>query len=308
MIASRTPPSECTEVTPDCPVEGTIYGYAPNAVASYAFCIIFAICALVQVIQMLKWRTWSFGVAMFLGSISEVAGYVGRILLHNNAYSSTGFETQICTLTMAPAFWSAAIYLTLKHEVNILGPKFSVLRAKWYPFIFVTCDLISLSLQGAGGGLAATATTTQGSAVGSDVMLAGIVWQVATLTVFGILSVQFFLRVKKAPKYQLSVDAQKLWKSRKFWFFCWGIVVAFTTTYIRCVYRIAEMAGGWRNSIMQDETGFIVCESIMCVLSVVALCIAHPGFCLEQMRGNYTKVAAENVKLLEEKTEYNNSV
>jgi hypothetical protein len=74
MIASRTPPSECTEVTPDCPVEGTIYGYAPNAVASYAFCIIFAICALVQVIQMLKWRTWSFGVAMFLGAISEVAG------------------------------------------------------------------------------------------------------------------------------------------------------------------------------------------------------------------------------------------
>lgn len=164
-------------------------------------------------------------------------GYVGRILLHNNAYSSTGFETQICTLTMAPAFWSAAIYLTLKHEVNILGPKFSILRAKWYPFIFVTCDLISLSLQGAGGGLAATATTTQGSAVGSDVMLAGIVWQVATLTVFGILSVQFFLRVKKAPKYQLSVDSQKLWKSRKFWFFCWGIFVAFTTTYIRCVYR-----------------------------------------------------------------------
>lgn len=74
MIASRTSPSECTEVTPGCPVEGTIYGYAPNAVASYAFRIIFAICAWVKVIKKLKWRTWSFGVAMFLGAISEVGG------------------------------------------------------------------------------------------------------------------------------------------------------------------------------------------------------------------------------------------
>ncbi|KAJ5281726.1 hypothetical protein N7478_007098 [Penicillium angulare] len=211
---------------------------------------------------MIKWRMWSFGIAVFLGAISEVAGYVGRILLHKNAYSSTGFETQICTLTMAPAFWSAAIYLTLKHEVNVLGTKFSPLKPKWYPFIFVSCDLISLSLQGAGGGLAATATTSQGSATGSDVMLAGIVWQVITLTVFGLLSCQFFLLVKGTPKYQLSVDAQKLWEDRKFWFFWWGVVLAFTTTYVRCVYRIAEMAGGWRNKIMQDETGFIIFESV----------------------------------------------
>jgi hypothetical protein len=46
----------------------------------------------------------------------------------------------------------------------------------------------------------------------------------------------------------------------------------------------------------------------MCVLSVVALCVAHPGFCFEQMRGNYTKAVAETAKLLEEKTDYNNAV
>jgi hypothetical protein len=158
-------------------------------------------------------------------------------MLHNNAYSSAGFETQICTLTMAPAFWSAAIYLTLKHEVNVLGPKFSPLKAKWYPYIFVSCDLVSLSLQGAGGGLAATATTPKGSAMGSNIMMAGIVWQVATLLVFGGLSVIFFLRVKATPKYQLSAEAQRVWESRLFWFFCAGIVVSYMTTFARCVYR-----------------------------------------------------------------------
>ncbi|KAJ5710565.1 hypothetical protein N7488_004721 [Penicillium malachiteum] len=234
---TRSSSSDCTAVTPDCPVEGTIYDYAPNAAASYAFCIIFGICSIVQILQMLKWRTWSFGIAMFLGASSEVIGYIGRILLHNNAYSSAGFETQICTLCLAPAFWSAAIYLTLKHEVNVLGPELSPLKSRWYPYIFVTCDIISLSLQGAGGGLAATATTNHGTAQGSDIMLAGIVWQVVTLTVFGIFSAQFFLRVKRTPKYQLSNEAQKVWESRKFRFFCLGIFISFASTYVRYVYR-----------------------------------------------------------------------
>ena len=138
---------------------------------------------------------------------------------------------------MAPAFWSAAIYLTLKHEVNVLGQQYSPLKAEWYPYIFVSCDIISLILQGAGGGLAATAKTQNASAVGSNVMMAGIVWQVVTLTMFGLMSVHFLLRIKGAPKDRLTVKAQKVWNSRKFWMFFWGIFVAFITTYARCVYR-----------------------------------------------------------------------
>lgn len=92
MIASRASPSECTEVTPDCPVEETIYGYAPNAAASYAFCIIFGICALVQVVQMIKWRTWSFGVAVFLGAISEVAG---KLIFTRICHLGTGARVDI---------------------------------------------------------------------------------------------------------------------------------------------------------------------------------------------------------------------
>lgn len=259
MLGTRAPTIECTEVTPQCPVEGTIYGYKPDFAATIAFCAIFGLCSLVHFIQMIRWRLWSFGIAVLLGSSTEVigtqihphksglssnlkeltqkTGYIGRILLNKNPYSSGGFETQICTLTLAPAFWSAAIYLTLKHEVNVLGQQFSPLRAKWYPYIFVSCDIISLILQGAGGGLAATATTQDASAVGSNVMMAGIVWQVVTLTMFGSMSVFFLLRIKNAPKDQLTVEAQKVWNSRNFWMFFWGIFVAFITTYARCVYR-----------------------------------------------------------------------
>lgn len=74
MFEFKRAADDCTKVTVECPVEGAIYGYAPNSVASYAFCIIFVVCGLLQTIQMIKWRTWSFGIAVILGAISEAAG------------------------------------------------------------------------------------------------------------------------------------------------------------------------------------------------------------------------------------------
>ncbi|KAJ5950368.1 uncharacterized protein N7479_008781 [Penicillium vulpinum] len=237
MVEIRAAAVKCTEVTPQCLVEGTIYGYAPDLVFSVEFCILFGVCSLIQLVQMLRWRLWSFSIAVIIGSSTEVIGYFGRIMLHKNAYSSAGFKTQLCTLTIAPAFWSAAIYLTLKHGVNVFGQQYSTLKAKWYPYIFVTCDIISLILQGIGGGLAAAAKTPHENDVGSNVMMAGIVWQVATLTVFGGMTGHFLLRIKGAPKEELTAEARKVWNNRSFWVFFWGIFVAFVSTYIRCVYR-----------------------------------------------------------------------
>jgi hypothetical protein len=165
-------------------------------------------------------------------------GYIGRLLLNKNPYSTAGFEMQICTLGLGPAFWSAGIYLTLKHEVTILGREYSLIRPEWYPYIFITCDLISLSLQGGGGGIAATAGhDLDMQSVGTNIMMAGIVWQVVTLTTFAVVSVHFFMRIRRVPHAKLTVQAQELWESNKFRLFCWGVAIAFIATYARCVYR-----------------------------------------------------------------------
>ncbi|KAJ5514354.1 hypothetical protein N7463_003906 [Penicillium fimorum] len=74
LITRDGAPVVCTELTPECPIEGTIYGYAPNFAANIAFCAIFGMICLAQFIQMLKWRMWSFGIAVVLGALSEVIG------------------------------------------------------------------------------------------------------------------------------------------------------------------------------------------------------------------------------------------
>ena len=78
--------AKCTEVTPQCPVEGTIYGYAPDLVFSIEFCLIFGACSLIQLGQMIRWRLWSFSIAVILGSSTEVIG-------KSNWNSTTSLET-----------------------------------------------------------------------------------------------------------------------------------------------------------------------------------------------------------------------
>jgi uncharacterized membrane protein len=66
--------AKCTEVTPQCPVEGTIYGYAPDLVFSIEFCLIFGVCSLIQLGQLIRYRLWSFSIAVVLGALTEVIG------------------------------------------------------------------------------------------------------------------------------------------------------------------------------------------------------------------------------------------
>ena len=74
MLGTRATLIACTEVTPQCPVEGTIYGYKPDFATTIAFCAIFGLCSLVHFVQMIRWRLWSFGIAVLLGSSTEVIG------------------------------------------------------------------------------------------------------------------------------------------------------------------------------------------------------------------------------------------
>lgn len=166
-------------------------------------------------------------------------GYVGRLLLYDNPFSSAGFQIQICLLIIAPAFLSAAIYLTLKHLCLALEPSLSLLQPKWYTWIFIIADISSLTLQGIGGGVAATAEDDMDQQdMGANIMIAGIIWQVVTLSVFAFFTAHFFWRWNTEKHRITNISAQKLWANRRFKIFLGTTTIAFLCIYARCVYRL----------------------------------------------------------------------
>ncbi|RFU36250.1 hypothetical protein B7463_g106, partial [Scytalidium lignicola] len=267
----------CEEIGPGCPADGSSLGYPPNIAASVIFMGLFGASLLGHTVLGWKHKTWSFMIAMFLGSSSEVVGYLGRILMHNNPYRLSTFLIQIVCLTTAPAFYSAGLYLCLSRIVIAYGEGISRVNPVWYTRFFITCDIISLSLQGAGGGVASAATKPTTMDLGNHLMLAGLIIQIVSLLFFATACIDFALRVRRYPSWKTATYS-KLRESTRFRGFLWALAISFITIFIRCVYRVIELGKGWDNSLMREEIPFIVLESCMIIIAVFVLIFFHPGF------------------------------
>ncbi|KAF2463797.1 RTA1-domain-containing protein [Lindgomyces ingoldianus] len=290
----------CTEISLACPIEATIYGYYPNLGANAFFAAFFGICMIAQILLGVKYRTWTYMIALTLGCLGEMVGYIGRIIMHGNPWSDIGFQIQICCLIISPAFVAGGIYLTLKHIVLNFGEKWSRLRAGWYTWIFISCDILSLVLQGAGGGIAATADTGSSMLdVGTNLMITGVIFQVVVLVFFGYFLGEYTLRTHR-HRDELSSESLKLLNSSPFRMFMCAVVIAYIGILGRCAYRIPELTDGWGSDIMRNEVEFIVLEGAMIVISVLVLTVFHPGYCFPALANTIGKKKASHQKALSE--------
>ncbi|KAJ5123341.1 hypothetical protein N7448_009438 [Penicillium atrosanguineum] len=275
-----TDTSKCTFVTSECPVEATTYGYRPNLGANLFFAILYGLCGLYSLIIGIKSRQWTFTIALAGCSFIELAGYIGRILMQSNPWTEGGFDVQLVCLIVAPSFIAAGIYWSLKHIVLYLGPEKSRLPPRFYPRIFIGCDIASILIQFAGGGIAvsASATKTKKLDAGNNLMIAGIAFQVATMGICGLLGIDFAFRLYRQGRSSRFEEKRSKKEALLFNLFCAGEIFAYITVLIRCIYRLPEMAEGWANSLMRNEVEFMVLDGMMVALAVVTLTIFHPYF------------------------------
>lgn len=251
----------CTEVTPQCPVSATTYGYRPNMGGNIFFCVVFGILLIGQLFLGIKARLRGFTFAVSVGCFGECVGYIGRLIMHNNPWSQTGFKIQIVCLILSPSFIAAGIYLTIKHLVIHFGPQYSRLRPNLYTWIFISADAASILVQAAGGGIASGETLSLVK-VGNSIMVAGICIQVATMALCGLLAADFFYRRYRSRQSQQNLDNEMTKSTPGFKFYVGASTLAFTTVFIRSIYRIPEMVGGWGNPLMQNEKEFLVLDGM----------------------------------------------
>lgn len=230
--------SQCTHVTPQCPVEATTYGYYPNLSGNIILCVVFGICLILQLGLSIKGQTWTWMIGLFIGCGLEFAGYIGRILMHSNPWSQNAFRLQIITLILGPSFIAAGIDLTLKHLVIYFGPQYSLIRPVLYTWLFIGLDIFSILLQAAGGGIAASGDSAGANPSllnsGNNLILAGIALQVAQLVAFGVVSVYYAFNVFRHRKTS-ERDGPRTPGSLKYFMFM--IAVGYVFILLRCIYR-----------------------------------------------------------------------
>ena len=212
-------PYLCTVDT--CPLTFAPIHYVPSLAGNALYLVIFALCLIAQLYFTYRYRTWSFSGAMFGGLVLEILGYVSRVQMHGNPFKGDYFlmfvislshpftsrsriskltwkvNRYLVVLTIAPCFFAAAIYLSLSRLIIIYGESFARFKPRVYTIIFICCDVFSLVLQAAGGAIADTGGDEDTVQTGINIMISGLAFQVASLTAFSALCLDFVLSVRR---------------------------------------------------------------------------------------------------------------
>jgi len=179
-------------------------------------------------------------------------------------------------LTIAPAFIAAGLYLTLSRTVITSGPEKSHIKPHSYSRIFIPCDVISLLLQAAGGGItSATSNANRSPDVGDHIMVTGLAFQVLTLAVFICLCIDFTIRTLRRTRDMgnaaLDPSHATLRASTVFRSFVAALAFATLCIFIRSVYRVAELSEGWQGALIKNQYTFIGLEGPLVLVAVLAL-------------------------------------
>lgn len=246
------------------------YGYDPSLSAGVAFCVLFGLSMLGHMWYTIRTREWWLSVFV-VGTLCELIGWIGRAVGHDCPYSKVLFEMQLASLILAPNFFTAGCYIIFGRLIALLGPHYSPLSAKTYLYIFCGSDLLSLVIQGIGGGKAAAAFATNppgNTKPGTNIMVAGIIFQLASITVFAFLFTTVLTRAR-IPLAKISIMQKVLVAATVF---------SLTLIYIRSVYRTIELLQGWRGYLLITERYFIALDGSMMILAVAIFNFVNPSF------------------------------
>lgn len=175
---------------------------------------------------------------------------------------------------LAPTFFTAGIYVILGRFIQILGRESSILRPSLYLWIFCTCDVISLVVQAIGGGMASGEAGKIGgdTAPGTHIMVAGIVFQLFSITIFVICAADFVRRCIRLRLFQnLTGSAVPLFGA---------MILSVVCIYIRSIYRTIELSQGWSGYLITHESYFIALDGAMMIVAVAVFNFLHPGWLL----------------------------
>ncbi|RLV91986.1 Sphingoid long-chain base transporter RSB1 [Spathaspora sp. JA1] len=292
-----------------------------NRPANIIFLVIFTITFVYTLLMLIKSRYHWYNVAFTGGLALEFLGFLGRVLSFSDMTNDNFFLLQLISLTIAPAFLMGGIYFLFGQLVVIHGRKFSLLKPLHYSYIFIGCDILSLVIQAAGGAQASIASQNYNNAKpGTNVMIAGIAFQVFAMSIFMISWFRFWTNVyfkadivpgekePENPEFQkrsllnfikLLLNGSRANSYKRdhleaafnpkyasirerplYNYYALAISIAVIAIYIRCVYRVVELAQGFSGYLITHEAFVMTLDATMIAIAAIIFMPFHPQIVL----------------------------
>ncbi|KAH9912222.1 RTA1 like protein-domain-containing protein [Fomitopsis serialis] len=279
------------------------YEYLPTEWICILFLVLFSLSTALHFVETVHTRLWWLLPTVCTAGALEILGWVGRLWSSLNVDAENPYLMQIVTTIIAPTPLVAANFVILGELIRRLGPRYSRLSPMFIriPPDTAVFDIISLVVQAVGGGIAATAVNQYESpATGGNIMLAGIAFQMASITVYMLLAAEFVLRfLHDKPVRNVVHAAGHHHFNRSTKLMLAGLTFSSLCIYVRSVYRTIELAEGWDGYIITTQHYFNWLDGGMITLAMFCLNVLHPGYLLgkretwKASRGDSEKLNSE---------------
>ncbi|KAK6203373.1 RTA1 like protein-domain-containing protein [Scheffersomyces amazonensis] len=258
------------------------YGGAPSKGVSYNFIVFFTLHLIILNYQIITiacskkkkafvtkkqmTRYLCMMIPFCVGCLFETVGFVGRLLSSHDVNNLSAYIMQSTCILLAPTLFAATIYMSFGELVKTLRvDEKSLIKPKYLTKTFVTGDVLSFLLQGSGGGLYASGS----SSTGRILILAGLFVQIVFFVLFCIVEIVFYYRVEKHPNNISTVTRQLPSKLRNWRTYSGMLFLVSILILIRSIYRTLEFIQGFDGSIARDQGLLYVLDSGMMNLAAV---------------------------------------
>ena len=201
----------------------------------------------------------------------EAVGYTGRAQSHFDQWKRSAFVMQSLLLLIAPALFAASIYIILGRVILLTdGDKYSLIRQKWLTKVFVAGDVLSLLVQGAGGGIMAT---YNGMETGEKIVITGLFIQIIFFAFFVTVAGCFHVKWQRHGLATGTMNLKALpWRRH--------MVILYTASgliLVRSIFRAIEYLGGNSGYLLKHEVFLYVFDSVLMLAVMIGFNVVHPS-------------------------------
>ncbi|GMG32794.1 unnamed protein product [Ambrosiozyma monospora] len=264
------------------------YGYTPDIGGNTFFAVCWGLNLIVEIILNVKTKQLFLGVCFPFGCLLECIGFICRSASSHNTTSLGLFLMNLIGSVLGPVLLLAGIYTSFGIIVQLYNPIYSFVKPINYRRIFIVLDVLSFLVQFAGDGMASQLSSLDmNSTPGFQVLAIGRILQLVSMTIFIIFVLIFFVNLHKAHKNgSLKRETETYEYIRESMFFklmLTSLLFAVFCIYIRTIYRVAALSGGYQNGVMIDEKMFFGLDAAMVLFASILISGFYPGVCFQQM-------------------------
>ncbi|KAK7416524.1 hypothetical protein QQX98_005128 [Neonectria punicea] len=178
------------------------------------------------------------------------------------------FVIQNTFILLAPALFAASIYMVLGRIIRMVrGEAYSIVPVRWLTKLFVLGDDVSFLVQGGAAGLM---TSGDNDKLGEDLVVGGLLVQIAVFGQFVVTTVVFQVRMHRHPTPQ-SEDGVISWKKDIYMLYAVSILIV-----VRSVFRIIEFIMGYEGYLLQHEWTLYAFDASLMLLVMVIFLVCYP--------------------------------